>query len=288
MRYVLALGVGRSGTTLLGRIIASTATPARFVSELCPGIPDRIPNPHFMVEPGDDATICRVRDAVTLLGAGKTPFGAAQAHRIERDDPDAEVVVIKDIHSLLAYPEILSGLDWRAVAITRETTRCLDSYFHGHARGRRHYLCDSYAYVCSRIDSLPPDSLLARAERGASRGVRTYLRRPRLFTTELFRQAAITEVLARFLRAWSAEDDRMTHVSFEALCRDPLGEAVRLFDFLDLDHDADTLTAVQRMTTGTSDDYYATDKDSRRVLEQRYKWLRGGRLRRVAAFLAEA
>ena len=51
MRYRFAFGLGRSGTTLLGRLLALTSSPARFVSELCPGIPDRIPNPVFMVEP---------------------------------------------------------------------------------------------------------------------------------------------------------------------------------------------------------------------------------------------
>ncbi|TMA33751.1 MAG: hypothetical protein E6J87_09105 [Deltaproteobacteria bacterium] len=242
MRYVFAFGVGRSGTTLLGRILASTATPARFVSELCPGVPDRIPSPRFMVDPEDTATANRIRDALEELGAGKCPFDATQAHRLERDDPDPEVVIVKDIHSLLAYPEILPGIDsWRAVAITRDTTRCVDSYFHGHGSGTRLYLRDSYAYVAERIDSLAPDSLLACAERALGSRVRRYLRRPRLFTTELFRQAAITEFIAHFLRAWSTEDSRLAHVSFESLCRDPLGEATRLFDFLDLDHDDETL-----------------------------------------------
>ena len=108
-----------------------------------------------------------------------------------------------------------------------------------------------------------------------------------IFTTELFRQAAITEFLGHFLRTWSSEDDRVAQVSFESLCRDPLGETVRLYDFLDLDYDDDTLSAVRHMTHGTSNEYYATDKDSRRILEQPYKWLRGRRLRRVTAFLEE-
>lgn len=286
MRYVFAIGVGRSGTTLLGRILASTTTPARFVAELCPGIPDRIPNPVFMVEPEDVSTVERVRDAITELGASKSPFDAAEARRLERDDPDAEVLIVKDVHSLLAYPQILSGLDaWSAVVITRDTTRCLDSYFHGHRQDARRYLCEDYAYLAARIDSAAEGSLLARAERAVGSGVRRYLRRPRIFTTELFRQAAMTEFIAHFLRTWSSEDERVTHVSFESLCRDPLGEAIRLFDLLDLEYDDDSLSAVRRMTTGTSDEYYATDKDSRRILEQPYKWLGGRRLRRVAALL---
>jgi hypothetical protein len=286
MRYVFAFGVGRSGTSLLGRLLACTRTPARFVTELCPGVSDRIPGSHFMVHPEDAATVQRVREAIAELGQGKCPLPDAQAHRLERDDPDAEVVIIKDIHSLLAYPELLSHLDsWRAVAITRDTTRCLDSYFYGHPRGDRRYLRADYSYLTARIDSAAADSRIARAERSVGSRVRRYLRRPRMFTTELFRQAAIVEFISHYLRTWSTEDDRMAHVSFESLCRDPLGEAVRLFDFLDLDHDDASLSAVRRMTSGPSDLYYATDKDSRRILDQRYKWLSRRTLRRVAAFL---
>jgi hypothetical protein len=239
-----------------------------------------------MVEPEDTATVDRVREAIAELGAGKCPFDAREMQRLERDDPDAEVLIVKDIHSLLAYPQILSGLDdWRAVAITRDTTRCLDSYFHGHQPEQRRYLIEDYAYLAAHIDCVAADSLVARAERSVGSRVRRYLRRPRWRTTELFRQAAITEFLAHFLRAWSAGDGRMAHVSFESLCRDPLGEATRLFDFLDLDCGDDALSAVRRMTTGSSDAYYATDKDSRRVLEQPYKWLGSRALRRVATFL---
>ncbi|MGE5801642.1 MAG: hypothetical protein ACM358_05255, partial [Gemmatimonadota bacterium] len=79
MRFAFVFGVGRSGTTLLGRLLAYTRTPARFVTELCPGVPDRIPNPVFMVEPEDGATIGRVRDALFELAAGKLRFAPDQA-----------------------------------------------------------------------------------------------------------------------------------------------------------------------------------------------------------------
>src|SRR5262245_51979631 len=102
MRYVFAFGVARSGTTLLGRILATSATPARFVAELCPGIPERIPNPVFMVDPDDAATVDRVRQTIVELGCGRSPFAADQAYRLERNDPDAEVLIVKDVHSLLA------------------------------------------------------------------------------------------------------------------------------------------------------------------------------------------
>jgi len=286
MRYRFAFGLGRSGTTLLGRLLALTSAPARFVSELCPGIGDRIPNPAFMVEPGDAVATRRVREAIIDLGFGKSPFCEAQSHRIERDDPDAEVLLIKDIHSLLAYREIVSGLeDWRAVVVTRNPLRSLDSYFHGHTPKIRRYLVEEYKYLATHLEAEGGDAMLARAASTTPPGVLRYMRRPRLFTTELFRQAAVTEFMCHFLGAWAAADDRITQVTFEDLCRDPLGETLRLFDFLGLEYDDETLAKLHRMTTGSSSEYYATDKNSALILEQPYKYLGSRNRRRLAEFL---
>ncbi|MGH0033110.1 MAG: hypothetical protein ACQGVC_25245 [Myxococcota bacterium] len=284
-----ALGVGRSGTTLLGRILALTATPARFVNELCPGIPERIPNPVFMVEPGDEATQRRVCGAVEELAHGKCPFSERQAVRIERDDADARQLIVKDVHSLLAWPEIAGGLrGWKAVVITRDTARAVDSYLHGHRPGERRYLVEEFAYLARHLGDAPPGSRLARAADAAGPRVARYLRRPRPFTREVLRQAAVSEVLACFLRAWAEDDERVTHVSFEELCRDPLGQAVRLYDFLGLDHDERTLARVRETTSGSSDAYYATDKDSRAVLQRPHRALRPADARRVARLLGGA
>lgn len=289
MPYVFALGVGRSGTTLLGRMLAATSTPARFVNELCPGIPDRIPSRRFAVEPGDSETAARVRETIVELAAGRSPFGEAYAHRLERNDPDAAVLIVKDVHSLLAYPEIVAGLDdWRAVVITRDTLRSLDSYFHGHRPAQRRYLVDDYAYVARHIGTAAAPASIARATASVPPGVARYFRRPRIFTSELFRQAAITELVVRHLRAWAGEDARVVHVRFEDLCRNPLAESMRLFGLLRLEADDRTGRRIQRMTTGSSSAYYATDKDSARVLEQPFKYLGARQRRRLKSFLDPA
>lgn len=287
MALRLVLGVGRSGTTLLGRIMASTSTPARFVNELCPGIGDRIDSPRFMVAPGDARSQARVREALGLLLAGGTPFDEAQAHRIERDDPGAEVVIVTDVHSLLSWPEILAGVaDWRAVVITRDTLRALDSYLHGHRPPQRRYLTEEYALMTRRLreprsEGDPILRALAQLHPTAAR----YLRRPRLFTTELFRRAAITQLLVACLQAWAVEDDRVAHVAFEDLCRDPIAEAKWLFAFLGLKYDDRTLAEIRHTTTGRSEACYATHKDSRRIADQPFRHLTARDRRRLTRFL---
>ncbi len=112
-----------------------------------------------------------------------------------------------------------------------------------------------------------------------------YFRRARILTSELFRQAAVSEFMAHCLRAWAAADDRVAHVRFEELCRDPLGETTQLFEFLGLEYDDRSLAAIRRMTTGSSDEYYATDKDSQHILDQPYKYLGGRDLIHLTSFL---
>jgi hypothetical protein len=284
MRFVFVFGVGRSGTTLLGRMMASTATPARFVTELCPGIRDRIASPLFVVEPEDAEGLSRVRGALAELASGKNPFPPDQGWRLERDDPDAQVLIVKDVHSLLAWPAIVEGLsDWRAVVITRSTPRVLDSYLCGSIPWR--YLITEYGYLARQLDVPGGDARVARVAAELPPAAADYLRRPRLLTRGWLRQAVATEFLARFLRRWADEDARVTHVDFESLCRDPLGEATRLLELLDLDCDDGTLESIRRTTSGSSQGYYATDKDSRRVLEQPYRVLGARQRRRLARLL---
>lgn len=288
VRFRFVFGVARSGTTLLGRLMAATSTPTRFVHELCPGIPDRIPSPRFMVEPGDAETIARVREALFLLAAGGSPFDPSRPmQRIERDDPGAEVLIVKDVHSLLAWREILAGIgDWRAVVVTRDPLRTLDSYFHGHRPAQRRYLVDEYDLVAARLrEGGDGDDPLLRAVARLHAPAARHFRRPRILTSELFRQAAITDLVAGSLRAWAAEDERISHVTFEDLCRDPIAQSKRLFAFLGLKYDDRTLAEVRRTTTGRSDAYYATDKDSARILEQPWRHLGALDRFRLARFL---
>jgi hypothetical protein len=178
--------------------------------------------------------------------------------------------------------------DWRGVVIIRDVSRTLDSYFHGHQPELRRYLIEEYDFVERFLADERHDELTEFALSALSLAIARYFRRPRIFTRELFRQAAVTEFMCHFLKAWVAADDRLTCIYFEDLCQDPLSETLRVFEFLDLEYDNSTLAEIQRTTSGSSCKYYATDKDSRSILCQSYKYLNDRDLRRLKAFLGHA
>jgi hypothetical protein len=115
-----------------------------------------------------------------------------------------------------------------------------------------------------------------------------YFRRPQMFTSELLRQAAATEFMNHFLEHWASEEGRLTLIRFEDLCRNPLEETIRVLEFLDLEYEGEALEKIKRMTSGNSDEYYATDKDSKSILGQPYKYLGNRQLNRLERFLGPA
>ena len=63
------------------------------------------------------------------------------------------------------------------------------------------------------------------------------------------------------------------HVEFDALCREPVKVCKKLYDFMLLDYDDDTVAKIEKMTTGNNQGYYSTDKNSIQILRQGYKYL---------------
>lgn len=291
MKQVFVLGVGRSGTTLLGRLVALSSTPMRFISEpiTClngPIGPERV-DVNF-IAPTEQERVAKMREVFSRMEREVEVIKPKMRFMIERDNPDAKCLLLKEVHALLAFPQILAGRDCRIVVITRETSRVLDSYLL--VEGNFLYLVEEYKfiadYVSKRISERYP--IIDAALNEVSPSVMRYLKRPMWMTSRLRRIVCAMEVVRHFLLAWAEQDERVMAVQYSALCQEPMAQMRRIFSFLELDCDAETENHIMKMTSGASRGYYSTDKDSRAILNQAYRKLTPADLKWIGGFVADA
>lgn len=291
MKYRFILGVGRGGTTLLGRMMAYSTSRLRFVVEPLPRLrtlpENRYVEPWSVLPSADDldhaekVLASHTHDAQVI----RDPL---RDETVERDDPQAEILLIKEVHGLLAFPVLSRRFDSKTVVITRDVERILDSYFSGHRPEQRTYLVDEYRFLRDhhrRLSPLPGGEILETAWTRSPAGVRSILRRPRSLTSELSRQAATTAFVLQTLVAWADSDPRVIRIRFEDLCRDPVGECERLFQFLDLERDATSVQQIRETTRGSGTGYYDTAKDSLAILNQPFQHMTPRRRKRVRRML---
>lgn len=288
VKQVFVFGIGRSGTTLLSRLAALSCTPMRFINEPITCLHDAIAPDKVdtnFIAPNERERIAKMREIIPFMEHETAIFEPKMRLKIERDNPDAKCLLLKEVHALLAFPQVLAGLDCRIVVITRETSRVLDSYLL--VEGNFAYLVEEFGfladYVSGRITERYPtiDAALA----SVSPSVVRYLKRPKWLTSRLRRTVCTMEVIRHFLLAWAEKDERVLAIQYEDLCRQPIPKMMSVFSFLGLDYDARTERQIVEMTSGQSTEYYATDKDSRLLLDQAYRKLMPSDLRWMGRFV---
>jgi Sulfotransferase domain len=275
--YRFVLGVGRSGTTFLSRLAGLTSTPVKIMTEPLVGVKGKREKGKVdasYCDPNNKKEIASFVEAIKSLHADNC-FSENITKRIERDDKNSNVLLLKEVHSLLAFPMYAKELNAKSIVIVRDTSRVVDSYFYGHKKNKRTYLIEEYNFVKNYLNNKYPEpfALLDTALANTHPRILRYLHRPRFAVKELIRHICITEIISNFLTAWSNEDENVIRVEFEKLCQSPVGEMKTIFDFLGLEYDSETEEKTIEMTTGKQTNYYDTQKTSSAILAQNYKYL---------------
>jgi len=150
----------------------------------------------------------------------------------------------------------------------------------------RDYLESEYHYIGSVASGKSAGTPLLRAALDKlAPALHRYFVRPRPFTRSIFRVAATIELLRNYLKLWADSDERIMHVSYEDLCESPVDIARQLYRFVGLDYTPETLSRISEMTSGSSTEYYGTDKNAKAILNQDYRVLSESKLRTLKEFL---
>jgi len=285
MEYRFVLGIGRSGTTFLGRLMALSSSSKKFLVEPLYGLKN-MPSPDLFdkafINPEDRSEVDTLTDIIKTFRTRDSGIKKEELFRIEIDNGDAEILLVKEVHSLLALPLAVKPLSCRSVVIVRDTSRVLDSYLVGHTPAQRRYLKEEYNFLKKYIKHRHRgfDLLDKTLDRFSSESLNLF-KRPSFFVPQYLRFGIVMEIMKKFLIQWSETDNRVCLSVYEDLCRDPAGECRRIYGFFDMDWNNKTIKAIHDTTTGKNKGYYATDKDSHSMLNKPYKVLKQSQIARI-------
>lgn len=241
-RLRLVLGLGRSGTSWTHKVLSKCDGELRAYAEplhhLRPMLklsdsPDRCATGFFDRFPDRHPLLRAYAD----LSADNPPTLANPSHVLLRGAPSPTHIVIKEVHALLATPALFNALDGKAVVITRDPMRVVDSIFdcQGLASPYLHHelaaCSDSrmLAYIGTPAQSTRRLAIWHRIQQQENPAKRRAL--------GAIWAAAITQRV--MLQTAEQLPDRVMTIAYEQATNDPRGVFAEAAAHLDLDFGSD-------------------------------------------------
>lgn len=237
LRFIF--GVGRSGTTWLGRVLGEAQQPICYLQE-----PFTYARPFYAFSDRHDrlalppvarmskrhplAVLCR--DVARPRHDFSRMLGRYAEQKVIRNDPDADLVLIKEVHALLAAPTLTSTLDAKAVTISRHPVYVVDSLFD--------YQDLSVSIWRSEQGLVRDDAFLAVVAGDNAGRVRDALDRypddgvNRENT--IIGKALTTALISKHLKLAAERSPDILHLTYDDLCKNPHDEFARAASHLDL------------------------------------------------------
>jgi hypothetical protein len=255
----LILGVGRSGTTWLSRVLLETPTPIRFFMEGLYFVKPKLKFSEF----GDFTAIhysATLPENNSLLRIYRS-FLAQQYYwsalgvnkHLQRNDSDWQLCVVKEVHSLLATEALLTYFNCPTVFVTRNPIYLIDSLF---ARDGLHtiYLCHESRWVFKTnfIKRFAPEH--SKDIKRALQKVSKLEARQQIVLYKLLSVALIQLMFNKLFRYFP----NICLVSYEDLCQNPQTLFPYLADFLGLNWDQKMQSFL--MNTGNPKKVNTTEK----------------------------
>lgn len=272
----LVLGVGRSGTNWMSRVLSQSSTPLRFLNEplfhLRPKLPGSPSSDHTAFAYASECQpIEPLIDAYRYLSSPQQK----SIVRCERDDDHAQLALIKEVHSLLALPALLRQADIRAVLVVRDPVYVTDSIFDAqgletlYLKNEARYLNDEA--LCRRL-GLPKrfHKELARLD-------------PTRRSDLVLRTALSVAVIQRLMDSL-AEQDNIYLVSYEQVCRKPEMFFQEMARHFGLNWSTEETEYLKQTTSGQSGTYEIV-RNTEHQLDRPLRFLRGEEVKEIQSCL---
>lgn len=290
-RLRLVLGVGRSGTSWLSRVLSHTSTPIRFFNEFLfryrPKLifSDRhdhtaikykptLPEKHPLVYAYRTLTVPKSR-SWSKLGVNKHPL---------RDDSNWEVCLVKEVHALLGTEALVKRLECPSLFIARDPIYVVDSLLS--FRGLEAPIWrNEYAYITAPqfLDRFFPSHADVICRHCTVISNSDTVRRKIILSKTL-----TVGLINKMLRILAQELGFVRHIRYEELCRAPVQVFSEAANFLRLEvgpEMLDFLEETQSSTPMSQNNPYSVFRDITAQLERPLRFVLDSEAKEMEALL---
>lgn len=266
----LILGVGRSGTTWVSRVLSKTRRRVRFFMEPLFHLEPRLP----FHDTGDHTAVGYESFSPDhpLLSAyrriASRHLGGSQVKGLERDDDAWELCLVKEVHALLGTEGLLRAWQTPALFVLRDPVNVADSLFAAQTL--------QTIYLNHEVEAVQQEAFLDRFAPGRQETVRQLFagaarREPR--EQIILAKVICTQVLQEMFLALAEEFPFVKTLCYEKLCEAPRETLKAASQALSIpwDQDIEEYLSKTMQADATSNDPYSI---MRNTAEQRMRPLK--------------
>jgi len=278
LRFIL--GCGRSGTSWMARTVAESDTPLRYCHEILTYVQpiysysrkfDHTATP-YLQEIDETSSLASSFSVTTSPLVNWEKLLPGRERQVQRNDTDFEVVLHKEVHSLLAAEGMVRLFkDNKFVFVVRNPILNIDSLFNYHPLSaiiwRNEYDYIKKRAFCNRFLDPEQAAMLKRMQRiykddGAERRS--------TISAKVITVAIINTMLIKLAREYK----NVMLVRYEDLCLDPQKMFLHVCDFLGLEFNENRLENVlHSQKKKKSIDPMSIDKNSKMQIERKMYFL---------------
>lgn len=238
LRFIL--GLGRSGTTWVGKMLATSQSKCRYFEEplyhIKPELCFTDTYDHTAIDYNSSPVKSdRLLWAYRILSGSSLDWGLMGIkNSLKRDDPKFEVCLIKEVHALLATEKLISTFDCPTIFIIRNPLYTVDSILHAQSL--------QAAYLEEESQKIPLNTpFLTKFFPNEAGNIKNAYQQIEKITSVrkkiILRKILTAAVITEYLKRLSNRANNVLLIVYENLCLNPLTEYQNIANFLEIKWD---------------------------------------------------